>query len=80
MIETLSQLLGYLNALTPLGLAGGLAYIVYLLVGKRGPINSISDNHLSSLPDMVATLERIEKALCEIRDGISYLKGRVNGR
>lgn len=59
-----------LNSLTPLGLAGGLGYVIYLLV-------KVKTNHLHGLPDMAASLIRIEQTLGEIRDGINILKGRI---
>lgn len=66
-----------LNTLTPLGLAGGLGYVIYLLV-------KVKTNHLHGLPGMetnvdtlVAALARIELTLGEIRDGINILKGRI---
>jgi len=73
-----------LNTITPLGMAAGLGFIIYLLIAKRGPIRTISENHLSGLPEMHATLIRMEESdrrqegtLSEIRDGINYLKGRI---
>ena len=75
-----------LNALTPLGLAGGLAFIIYHLISKKGVVRDISENHLSGLPEMNATLMRIEESmkrqettLHDIRDGTNYLKGRISG-
>jgi hypothetical protein len=79
-VEAAKAIVEFLNSLTPLGLAGGLAYIIYQLVAKRGTVRTISDNHLSGLPEMAASLERMERTLLEIRDGISFLKGRINGK
>lgn len=69
-----------LNALSPLGLAAMLAFIIWQLVGKKGNVRKISDNHLSDMPEILATLQRIETGIGDVRDGINYLKGRVNGR
>ena len=64
------------NDVTPLGLAAGLAFIIYQLIAKKGRIRAISDNHLSDLPAMAATLERIEVTLQNVHAGIEYLKGK----
>ena len=79
-------LVGAFNSLTPLGLAAGLAVIIYQLTSKKGAIRTISENHLSGLPEMNATLLRMdetmkrqETTLLDIRDGINYLKGRSSG-
>lgn len=79
-MEAVSTIVQALNAITPLGLAAGLAFVIYQLVAKKGQIRAISENHLSGLPAMEQTLLRIEETLGEIRDGINYLKGRLNGR
>ena len=86
-METLRSAVEVLNALTPLGLAGGLAYIIYHLIAKKGRVRTISDNHLSGLPALENTVQKIlesagrqEETLGEIRDGINFLRGRANGR
>lgn len=77
MLDTLKLAVELLNNLTLPGIVALLAYIVYLLVSKNGPIKAISDNHLSGLPEMNATLLRIEVTMNEVRDGINFLKGRI---
>ena len=83
-MTTVFDALKMLAAISPIALAlilcGGLGYIIYLLISKRGPVRSISENHLACLPEMLAALERIETSLSELRDGMAYLKGRINGR
>lgn len=81
------ELLALLNSFSPLGVIALLAYIVYLLVAKNGPVRQIRDNHLHGLPSMEASLqalaqsaERQEKLLSEIAGGMNYLRGRLNGR
>ena len=64
------------HVITALGIIGLLAYIVYLLIGKQGPVKTISDNHLSGLPSMAVALARIEAVLVEIRDSINILRER----
>lgn len=60
LVETVKTLVTMLNTLTPLGLAAGLAFIIYHLTAKHGNIRLISENHLSGLPEDSARLERIE--------------------
>lgn len=79
MLETLTTAVDLLNSLSPLAVIGLLAYIVFLMVAKKGPIATISNNHLSGLPEMAASLERMERTLGEIRDGMNYVRGRLNG-
>lgn len=73
------------NTLSPLGLSALLGYIIYLLVAKKSPfrtlnksVSEISLNHLSGLPEMAATLARIEATLVGINNSIQYLNGRLD--
>ena len=75
-METVKVVVAAFNSLSPLGVIGLLAYIVYLLVAKKGPVKAISDNHLSGLPAMESTLQRMEVVLMEIHDGINILRER----
>jgi hypothetical protein len=84
MFETLTPIVSILNGLSPVGLAGMLAFIIYHLVAKKGRVRAISDNHLSGLPEMAATLIRIEESnkrqesvLSNISNDISFVKGRI---
>lgn len=84
MLANLVSTFTALNSVSSLGVIGLLSYVIYLMIAKKGPIKTISDNHLSGLPEMNATLVRMEESskrqettLGEIRDGINYLKGRV---
>lgn len=83
-MDTVLSIVTALNALTPLGLAAGLGYIIYHMIAKNGNIRTISDNHLSDLPeiaeamkDMAQILQRIEVAQGE---NFAYIKARLNGR
>lgn len=57
------------NALTPLGIAGLLIYIIYVLVKGHQTVNTIADNHLrhiaDGLHDVTSTLHRIETKQAE---------------
>lgn len=76
----ITTVINALNNLTPLGLAAGIAYIVYLQVKNKKEVATISDNHLSGLPEMAATLARMEGTLNIIAKDIGYLMGRRNGK
>ena len=96
MLQQFGDLINILNSLSPLGVIALLVWVVYLLVSKRSPLKTASENrlHESLLGEATAaarllqagaleianTLQRIEITLGEVRDGINYLKGRMNGR
>ena len=79
-METLVSLLAALNSLTPLAIVGLLAIIIFMLVRQKSETDtklvSISDNHLSGLPEMQETLHRIELTLERLD---AYLRARLNG-
>jgi hypothetical protein len=88
MWTSVHTLVHALNDITPMGLAAGLAIIVYQMVGKRGVARRVADNHLSDLPTIKTSLEsisrhlegvpRMERSLLDIRDGMHYLKGKAD--
>ena len=80
MLDQLHTIVHALNDITPLGLAAGLAFVIYQIVGKGGWGQTLTNNHLSGLPEIQASLERIEETLVAIRDDMNYLKGRLNGK
>ena len=43
----------------------GSGYIIYLMVGKNGPVQQLSNNHLSGLPEMALSLVEIKNTLRE---------------
>lgn len=73
----MAEVIHALNALTPLGLAGGLAYVIFLLVRNQRRLTS---NHLHDLPDMAQALIRIEATLKDINDNLIYVRARINGK
>lgn len=79
MIEMIVSLLTALNALTPLAIVGLLAVIIFMLVRQKSQTDnklvSISDNHLSGLPEMSEALHRIEITLEKLD---AYLRARLN--
>lgn len=91
MFETAHALVHALNDITPLGLCAGLAFIIYQFVNKDGWAKKLSDNHLSGLPDMQASLKiiaenstlmiasdkRQEDSLLQVRDGVNQLLGKA---
>ena len=60
-----------LNELSGLALAGGLGWIIYILVSKNGPVSQLSNNHLSGLPRMEKKLDKIHITL---RQGFADLR------
>ena len=70
-----------LNTLSPLGLAAGLAYLIYVVVtGKTSTdvkIDTMRGNDLHELAEMAETLRRIEANQLE---NFAYLRARLNGR
>jgi hypothetical protein len=94
-MDELKAVIAVFSAVTPLGLAGGLVYVIYLLVKQRREGTAahaeLTTNHLHELPDMAQTLRRIERQnassaaavlgqLSDIRESLAYLKARVNGK
>ena len=84
-MDVLEQTVELLNSLSPLAVIGGLTFIIYLLIGKRGPVRLMSSNHLSGIPTLIEQAGRIEKALernsdmlDEIRSCLSYIKGALD--
>ena len=72
MLQELITLLDTLSKMSPLAIIGLLATIVWMLVKNQKQTETIhagqekiATNHLHGLPDMAATLERIEKAISE---------------
>jgi hypothetical protein len=79
-METLVSVFEMLNAVSPLGLAALLAYVIYLLVkGKTSTdakVETIATNHLHGLPEMADTLKEIQLTLTSLD---AYLRARLNG-
>lgn len=80
-MQDIIGIVGALNSLSPLGLAAGLGYVIYLLVrGKQhvqGEIHQIRTNDLHELGDMAETLRRIE---VKISEEFSYIRAKLNGK
>lgn len=66
-------ILQYLNTLTPLGLAGLLALVLWKMASRK-QVTAMSDNHLSGVAE---TLQRIEVKLGE---EFAYIRAKLNGR
>lgn len=83
-VSIATGLVAALNAITPMGIIAALIYIVYQFASKKGSVNLISNNHLSGLPEMNATLLRIEDqgkrqegTMNDVARDINYIKGRI---
>jgi hypothetical protein len=80
-METLVPIFEMLSTLSPLGLAGLLAYVIYLLVrGKTAAdakVETVASNHLHELPEAIQILRDMQKTLERLD---SYLRARLNGQ
>ncbi len=76
----MADLVTALNALTPLGLAGGLAYIIYVLAKQKKQVSNLQTNHLHELPEMAADLRAMRELLQSVNDNVIYVRARINGR
>ena len=82
-MEWLVSLVGAANSLTPLAIIGLLVIILLYqaknarhVEGARKEVQTIRTNDLHELPEIVATLQRIEVKLSE---EFSYIRARLNG-
>lgn len=82
MFDQLAALLSTLNSLSPLGVIGLLGVVILLLVHKRGPLKTLTDNHLShvqvALDRIAESSDRQVELLYEIKEDISYVKGKLD--
>lgn len=79
-METIITLFQAANSLTPLAIIGLLVGILYILLWKqplKKDIEDIQDNDLHELPDMAATLRRIEISQTQ---AFATIIARLNGR
>lgn len=81
-MDSIVEFFKILNSISPFAVLAGIVTLVILVWHPEGPINKIANNHLGHVQE---TLEKIcdngEKqleALGDIKEGISYLKGRVD--
>lgn len=94
-MTALTSLLQTLNTLSPLAVIALLGVVLFMLVKAKGArlldipigqekiasqVDLISNNHLSDLPKMVESLQRMEALLQNINDNIIYIRARVNGK
>ena len=79
-MESLIGFIAALNTLSPLAIIGLLALVLLLQQKNKKALTDVADNHLHDLPDMAASLQRIESLLLDIKDNTVYLKARINGR
>ena len=82
-VARMTDIITALNAITPLGLAAGLAIIIYLQIKNRGRVNHIATNHLHNLhelPQVAADIRAMRELLQTVNDNVVYLKARVNGK
>lgn len=81
MLEHLVGLLAALNSLTPLGVIALLGVVILLMVHEKGPIKTLTNNHLehvqAALDKIVVHGEEEIELLHEIKSELSYLKGKL---
>ena len=79
-MDSLITLLTTLNTLSPLAVIALLSIVIYLLVKGKTEVSekvtNISDNHLHELPEILATLQRIEVSMAK---EFSWIRSRLNG-
>ena len=78
--KEMADLVTALNALTPLGLAGGLAYVIYLLVKNQRKVHAIGANHLHELPQMAADIRAMRERMDSMNEHVVYIRARMNGK
>lgn len=86
-MDGVKELIAALNSLTPLGLAGALAYIIWEQVKNKKAVKEVSNNHLSGLPSMeqdvktmLREIQTIVPILQVINNNLIYVKARINGK
>ena len=75
-MDSVTALLDTLNTLSPLAVIALLGVVIFFLVKGRGEVQSIASNHLSGLPEILETLQRIEVKLGE---DLAWIKAKLNG-
>jgi len=79
-MDTIIELLKLLNSLSPLAVIALLGLIIYKQVkdkpASEASVEEIKSNHLHEMPEILATLQRIEVNLGE---EFAYIKARING-
>lgn len=80
MIESLTELLKTLSTLSPIAVIALLATVLYVVVRKQPSTEDfrrLTTNDLHELPEMAATLRRIEVTLS---DNFAHLRAMVDRR
>ena len=81
VVDVVKGIVEALNTVSPLGLAAGLAYLIYVqLKGKTAvdtKVDSLATNHLHDLPEAIEILRRIE---IKISEEFAYLRAKINGK
>lgn len=76
----MADLFTFLNSASPLGIAGLLGYIIYLLVKNQSVVKdnytALTTNHLHELPDILEVLQRIER---DQASAFSTIIAKLNG-
>ncbi len=86
-MDSLLEFLNALNSLSPLAVIALLGTIIFILVRRKAAspeaVAEIKDNHLHDMPEMVATLRKIDETLqrmeVRIAEDLAYIRARING-
>jgi hypothetical protein len=82
MFDAITALLGVLNAMTPLGIVALLGVVILLMVHKKGPIQTLKNNHLEhvqqSLNQIAESGDRQVDLLVDISKDMNFLKGKLD--
>lgn len=76
MFDAITALLATANAIQPLGVIALLAVVIYKQVNATRQVSTITDNHLHDMPEILETLQRMERTMAALD---SYLRARLNG-
>ena len=74
-MDSIVALLGALNGVSSLGLAVLLGLVLFFQAKNKKDVDAIAHNHLSGLPEITETLQRMERTLAALD---SYLRARLN--
>lgn len=84
MAELILELARIVGGFTPMAVIGLLVVVIGLQVwffyNNSAKHSELTSNHLHDLPEIRASLVRIEASLNNLAGSMSYLIGRLNGR
>lgn len=87
-MDVILEILQALNTISPLGIAGLLGVVIFMLVkgqkDSQDKYETVTGNHLHELPTIAENIGRCAESLQRIEvklaDDLSYIKAKVNGK